>query len=105
MRSGAKKSWLDFEAILPSGRLTYFYAYIGKNVSAPVGSQYVELFLQIWRPIPGVPYEYKLVFSSKVEVDVSDTYNGYVYQVSTEFKNTISCNLNVASNCQFDVLF
>ena len=83
--SGAKKSWLDFDAILPSGRLTYFYAYIGRNVSALPGETFVGLYLQIWRPIPGVPYAYTLVFSSYVEVDVSDKYSGYLYQVSTEF--------------------
>ena len=105
LRSGAKKSWLDSEAILPSGRLTHFYVYVGRNVSAPVGETYVGLFLQIWRPIPGIRYEYTLVFSNHVEVDVSDLRQGYLYRVSTEIKNIISCNLNVASNCHFYVLF
>ena len=83
--SGAKKCWIDFDAILPSGRLTYFYVYVGRNVRAPADEEWVGLFLQIWRPVRSVPHLYSLVFSSLVEVDVSDRDNGYLYRVSTEF--------------------
>ena len=79
--SGAQKSWIDYETVLPAGSLEYFYIYV-HNVTSPnppVNSEFIRL--QIWRPRDLTQYQYELVWERRVEV----SYNlpiGALYTVS-----------------------
>ncbi len=76
--SGAKKSWVIYEPPLPPGKLTKYFFYV-HNISL---SEQQELYVQIWRPVDTTTFNYRLVWSQRVTVDLSATSQGSFYTVS-----------------------
>ena len=79
--SGAQKSWIDFETTLPTGILEKYFIYI-HNVSGEETTTRIRL--QIWRPLDIINYQFQLVWSRTVEVDIREQ-RGILYTVSNHY--------------------
>ena len=85
--SGAKKSWLEFETILPAGRLVEYFLYVNKITEINRNSAWIRI--QIWRVGDALKYQFILVWERRVEVSLTDP-NGLLYGVSTILLMTCS---------------
>ena len=79
--SGAQKSWIDFEAVLPAGVLEKYYIYIHKVTVTTTSDTTTRIRLHIWRPVHITEHLYQLVWSRTVEVDIKEEI-GLFYTVS-----------------------
>ena len=78
--TGSQKSWVDTEVPLSAGLLEEFYCFIHNN-SAFNTREYRNLYIQIWRPIDEVNFQYELEFSQLVNVTI-DPVIGLLHTVS-----------------------
>jgi hypothetical protein len=86
--SGAQKSWLDSETLLPAGKLEAFYFYVHNNTG--LGPK--QILIQIWRPV-SEPYQFMLVWQKNISINQEYT-NGALVKVSTSYIVTIVLVIN-----------